>query len=1557
MKSLNQYPLSSTQKEIWFEQLLSPNLPIYNIGGYLRISAAIDISIFKQAINQLIQECDALRIKLQQSSESFVVQTIEESIDLKLNYHEFSENSEAITWMNQEFKQAFKLEGELLFKFSLLKIADHCYYFFIKFHHLIVDGYAISLINKRLATIYNAMINQEQLDEVICYSYIDFVKKDQAYFDSDQYIRHQNYWLKKYQDIPAPFLKTATTFESKCSSLELNRQHYNQLIQFAESHNVSTFHVILGALYCYFTKIYDRDDFVIGLPILNRNSAAFKQTVGMFASVSAAWFRFGTDLNFIELIQAISQELKQNYRYQRFPISEINRQLGLQIEGRKQLFDITLSYEKHDYDVKFHGNSVEALTLDNGYESNALNIYIREFHNDHDVRVDIEYNLGAFTEAEIEQFKLRFKVLLSNILDSSHVAIRELQIMPNIEREIILTKFNQTATDDSLLNTNVIELFEQQVEKTPDKIAITFENQQLTYKQLNCRANQLAHYLQSLGVEPEVLIGLCIKRSPEMLIGLLGIMKAGAAYLPLDSNVPAARNAFLLEQAQVQVLVTIQSVIEGWSIDQAYVICLDNLQDTLSQQKTNNPTNNLLGENLAYVIYTSGSTGKPKGVMIEHHSLITHTQAIIEQTELKANDITLQFAPINFDVSIEEIFPSLLSGTTLVLHPSKLFASLTEFQQFLDSKQISVIHLPSSYWHEWVLELSKTKAKLPNSLRLVVTGNEKVMLDRVKLWYQSVGDQQVKLFNAYGPTEATITSTIYEVTPNINHLSTVPIGRPISNVQTYILDKYMQPTPIGIPGELHIAGTAIARGYLYAPELTEEKFVYNQFSDKSLLYKTGDIARYLPDGNIEYIGRNDNQVKIRGYRIELGEIEAALNQHPEVRETVVLTEIDKYNNNQLVAYIVSNWIPDRIPYQTACLAEIENETLKLRTEDISSGGVGLEEVPSNFCEGQHIRLYLRLPGEQQERWLNGTITWARSPQAGIKFHLTPTEQIALEASMEYLLEFQGFLKALQRIVAGNLTNYLKDILPKYMMPSRYVLLNALPRTANGKINRKAVVKTSIQKQQTPAEALTSTEKIISAAWSEILGCDNISIYDNFFQLGGHSLHVMQFVSRISVAMNIENLVKKLFDNPTIAELAKELDGIIQEQSTKKIKQQSELPRQNLPQANKKVILERRSLLSLFTVGKIPSVDAAAISYLPNNFLESNDNNTRDQIIHQGLDNLPLWYGVLETKWGRIALLLIPRLANEIYTNKPDIINTIIDAMEMATRIGARTVSLTGLIPSATDYGTAINEAIKDRNDLPTVTTGHTTTTATVILTIQKMLQLSNRDISKERVAFLGLGSIGYNSLRLMLSVLNHPAEIILCDIKREVLTKIKDELNFNGKILVSEGNTVPEEIYDASLIIGATNVPHILDINKVKSGTMIVDDSAPHCFVPEIAIERFKNKADILFSEAGVLKSPQPITEQLHLPRSLEDQISNTQLKYLLKHNSSEITGCIFSSLQTSVFKDIEATTGMVEEQQAVKAYENLCSLNFEAADLHCEEYVLSDEGIEKFKAFSEPTN
>lgn len=362
--------------------------------------------------------------------------------------------------------------------------------------------------------------------------------------------------------------------------------------------------------------------------------------------------------------------------------------------------------------------------------------------------------------------------------------------------------------------------------------------------------------------------------------------------------------------------------------------------------------------------------------------------------------------------------------------------------------------------------------------------------------------------------------------------------------------------------------------------------------------------------------------------------------------------------------------------------------------------------------------------------------------------------------------------------------------------------------------------------------------------------------------------------------------------------------------------------------------------------------------MPNSFLESSTH--RDSVIYEGLDGLPFWYSILETHWGRIALLLLPRTSAEIYDKKGDtsFVDVIIEALEMAGRIGARTVSLTGLIPSATDYGNAINKAIIERSDLPQITTGHATTCATVVLAIKRILQESKRNITKERIGFLGLGSIGLSSLRLMLKILPHPSEILLCDIyhKQNVLEDIREEiinqLDFRGeiRIIASQNETAPAAIYESSLIVGATNVPNILDINKLKPGTMIVDDSSPHCFAPETAIQRFEEQADILFTEGGVTQSPHPIQETLHLPDYFKNKLRTKEVQNLLKRNPFEITGCIFSSLLSSLFKQLKPTVGLVEESQSVLYYKTLESLNFQAANLHCENYMLATDTITNFR-------
>ena len=940
-QTLKHYPLSSPQLDIWFYQILHPNVPLYNIGGYARIDGPIDQARFEKALNQVIEENDALRIILHEGK-SLPTQTFAENVHINLDFYDFSEKENAhelaLKWMKQEFVKPFQLYDGLLFQFALCKISANCYYGFKKYHHLIADGWAISLIVQRVAAAYNAL-STGKTGEHNNYAYPDFIQNDQAYLESEKFVKAKHYWQNKYREVPEPLLvrnevahKPGKILPSQRSTLCLKRAFYNQVNDFAFENKVSTFHVILGALYCYFVRTCYREDLVIGLPTLNRSSAAFKQMVGMFVGVSPAWFRFGTDLNFVELVKSIRQELQKDYRHQRFPIGEINRQLG----RHQQLFDLTLSYAKHDYDVNFNGHPAHAVYFRGGFEQNALAVFIEEFHQQDDVNIYFDYNLGAFDKDEIERLKARFEFLLGEILRQPSVPIRELQIMPFAELNKILVEFNDTATDYPRDKT-IVDLFEEQVAKTPNAIAVIFENQQLTYQELNTKANQLAHYLQTLGVKPEILVGICVERSCEMVIGLLGILKAEGAYLPLDPAYPVARLAFMLEDAQVPVLLTQSGLKEGLPETKAQIVCLDVEAKAMSQPRFENPVSDVKPDNLAYVIYTSGSTGNPKGVQIAHSSLLNFLTSMRQQLGLTSADVLLATTAISFDIAALEIYLPLIVGAKIVLAHRYDVTDGEKLLKKLNHDSITVMQATPATWHLLVATNWKSTPQLK-----ILCGGEALLRELATQLLEKCQN----LCNLYGPTETTIWSLMAQVTATTDPIS---IGHPIANTQTYILDQYLQPVPIGVSGEFHIGGAGLARGYLNRPDLTADKFINNPFSDDpnwlrrskdSRLYKTGDLARYLPDGNIEFLGRIDNQVKIRGFRIELSEIEAVLATHPFVTENAVIVHEASETDKRLVAYLV--------PHQGQVIENTAlRDFLKERLPDymIPSAFVTLENLP------------------------------------------------------------------------------------------------------------------------------------------------------------------------------------------------------------------------------------------------------------------------------------------------------------------------------------------------------------------------------------------------------------------------------------------------------------------------------------------------------------------------------------------------------------------------------------------------------------------------------------
>ncbi|MEH2036094.1 non-ribosomal peptide synthetase [Nostoc sp.] len=636
--------------------------------------------------------------------------------------------------------------------------------------------------------------------------------------------------------------------------------------------------------------------------------------------------------------------------------------------------------------------------------------------------------------------------LITNLLAQSKNELLMTNCQPsssekNLERDNLILPILKESEKNLLIEWNhtqtnypqqacIHQLFEAQVEKTPDAVALIFNNQHLTYRDLNSRANQLAKHLQSLGVGTEILVGICIERSLEMVVALLAILKAGGAYVPLDPGYPQERLAFMLSDTQVSVLLTQKELVAKLPTHTAFVICLDADWNTIALNKKENLSTSVTADNLAYVMYTSGSTGTPKGVSVIHRGVVR----LVKETNyarLTPEEVILQLAPISFDASTFEIWGCLLNGGRLVIYPPNT-PSLEELGQIIQQYQVTTLWLTAGLFHLIVDE----KIDALKSLRQLLAGGDVLSVPHVQKFLQTI--ENCQLINGYGPTENTTFTCCHPITAPLQPDVSIPIGRPIANTQVYILDNNLQSVSIGEAGELYIGGDGLARGYLNRPDLTAEKFISHLFDNNLVtrLYKTGDVARYLPDGNIEFLGRIDNQVKIRGFRIELGEIEREIAQHPDVREIVVLARQDETGEKQLTAYVV--------PHQN-----------------------------SSYTSKQ-------------------------------------------------------------------LRSFLEQRLPNYMVPSAFVLLESMPLTVNGKVDRQKLPAPSRERPQLEQAYIapqSDLERLLAGILSDLLKIDRIGIDDNFFDLGATSISILQVAARVKQELGIELPAVKLFQYSTIGSLA------------------------------------------------------------------------------------------------------------------------------------------------------------------------------------------------------------------------------------------------------------------------------------------------------------------------------------------------------------------------------------------------------------------------------------
>ncbi|WP_445243564.1 MULTISPECIES: amino acid adenylation domain-containing protein [unclassified Microcoleus] len=915
------FPTSFAQQRLWFIDQLEPGNPFYNLPAAVLLKGRLNVVVLERSFKEIVRRHEALRTTFT-TVDGQPVQVVGQQFNFGLQVLDLqklakTEREEKVKQLAaEEASKPFDLTKGPLLRASLLQLEAEEYVLLLTLHHIIFDGWSIGVFLQELAALYEAflMAKPSPLPE-LSIQYADFAIWQREWLAGDSLrdsfasrLQTQlNYWKKQLSGAP-PLLELpadrprppAQTYRGAKESFLIPKTLTEALKKLSRQENVTLFMTLLAAFKTLLYRYTGQADIPVGSPIANRNRAEIQGLIGFFVNTLVLRTDLSGALTFRQLLDRIRKVSLEAYAHQDLPFEKLVEELQPDRNlSYNPLFQVAFVLQTAPVAAEsIAGLNLTLLDVDNQTAKVDLTLYLEE--KQEEIYGQFEYSTDLFDAATINRMAGHFITLLGGIAANPERRIEELPLLGEKERHQLLVEWNDTRADYSS-DPCIHQLFEAQVERTPDAIAVVFEDQKLTYRELNERANQLAHYLQKLGVKPEVLVGICVERSLEMAIGILGILKAGGAYVPLDPGYPPERLAFMLKDAQTPVLLTQKHLVEKLPFAGTSAICLDADWQAIARQSEENLTVAVTAENLAYVIYTSGSTGKPKGAANTHRGICNRLLWMQDAYELTASDRVLQKTPFSFDVSVWELFWPLLTGARLIIARPEGHREGFYLVELIARQQITTLHFVPSMLQ---LFLEEPGLDSCHCLKRVITSGEALSFELQERFFNRLN---AELHNLYGPTEAAVDVSFWACTRQ-RYPGIVPIGRPIANTQLYILDRYLQPLPIGVPGELHIGGAGLARGYLNRPELTAEKFIPNPFSNSpdARLYKTGDRARYLPDGNIEYLGRIDSQVKIRGYRIELGEIEETLRQHSAVRDAVAIARDDGSGNKRLVAYVVLN---------------------------------------------------------------------------------------------------------------------------------------------------------------------------------------------------------------------------------------------------------------------------------------------------------------------------------------------------------------------------------------------------------------------------------------------------------------------------------------------------------------------------------------------------------------------------------------------------------------------------------------------------------------------------
>jgi len=907
-KTISGFQLAPQQKRLWH---LQQNSSTFCSQASILISGNLQPEILQQAIEQIVNHHDILRTSFYCLPGVLTpVMVVADESSFNWTYLDFSDSSlEDISTKIQELfwqaKQEYKnLSQVSLLRSYLIKLADKEHILIISLPAICSDTKTIKNLVKHISQAYTQCCQ----GKAFSHEYVQYVQfsewQNQLLKDEDAQAA-QEYWQQQKISslsalkLPNEQLGKKEQFITNSYQLVVEQELANKIKNFAQKNEKALDVILLACWQILIWRLTGESEIVIGTASDRREYEELHDVLGLLATWLPIKTKLTPNLNFIDVLAAVSQTLENAAEWQDYFVPEAVEQ--------DNFIAFPLGFEFENISETNFDNTEVTFTLQNISSAiEPFKVKLTCLHRDNDLIAEFYYDINYFTQETIHRLAKNFQTLLLNIIDNLEIPISQLEILSTSERQQLLVELNQTKVayqHDKCIH----QLFEEQVEKTPDQIAVVFVDTQgaasrrvdekLTYQELNFKANQLAHYLQKLGVKPEVVVGICVERSPKFIISLLAVLKAGGAYLPIDSHLPQEALQFRLQDAQASVLIREQENSEKFP--NITEVNLNTEWEIIAQESTKNPINNTKPENLVYVIYTSGSTGKPKGVAVEHQQLLNYLYGILPKLELPVNASYASVSTFAADLGNTIIFPCLSSGGCLHIVSWETASDPAALAGYFRRHPIDCLKIVPS--HLAALLSSECWEILPE--QLLILGGEAADWNLIEKIEKHA--PHCRVLNHYGPTETTVGVLTYCVREKLHETATVPIGKPIANIQVYVLDANLQPVPLGVAGELYIGGDSLARGYLNQPELTAQRFINHPFNDgEQRLYKTGDRVRYLSDGNLEFLGRLDDQVKIRGYRIELGEISTTLSEHPAVRESLVIAREETSTEKRLVAYIV-----------------------------------------------------------------------------------------------------------------------------------------------------------------------------------------------------------------------------------------------------------------------------------------------------------------------------------------------------------------------------------------------------------------------------------------------------------------------------------------------------------------------------------------------------------------------------------------------------------------------------------------------------------------------------